>query len=533
MSFSPIVNGTGLVGWEFLNRTREKQQASFEKSPLIARETARFAQQIQTVQTSEQLMENRNLLKVALGAFGLDEDLNNRAFIKQVLDSDLSDSKSLANRLADKRYLGLAKAFNFAGTGGPTFEGSQSGSDLAAKLDKLKASDDLLSDRTLLRATLQSFGLEKDIGNEYFLKQVLESDLTDAGSFANRLSDTRYVDLAKTFDFPGKGRPADTLYGFVAAFGDRIDTLSSADDLLDAPDLVTAALSVFGLEKDFANLDRPDFLRNVLESDPYDDLSFAARLDDKRYVALSKAFGFGDPDTGTSKAEKLVTLLSTRTKTVELVGDLFNDVGLTLGVMDFYNLPQGAGKIDFARRVVDSDRTDPTSLINVYPDKRYRAFANSFDFKEPSSTRTYAPGFIDSITRNYLDRQFENGVGESDPNMRIALSLDRDLAQLIKRGGSEDTQWFSVMASKPLRTVFETAFGLPTSFGTLDLDLQLAGFKERSERMFGTEKVSDYGEPEKLDQLRRRFLLYGAQQDPVGLSSGAGVLLALLSGFSV
>ena len=118
MAFAPLVTGTGVIGWGFLSRTREKQQAVFEKSPTMARDTARFAAEIQSIQTSEQLMDNRDLLRVALGAFGLDDDLNNRAFIKKVLDSDLTDSKSLANRLADKRYFALAQSFNFAGTGG-------------------------------------------------------------------------------------------------------------------------------------------------------------------------------------------------------------------------------------------------------------------------------------------------------------------------------------------------------------------------------------------------------------------------------
>ncbi|WP_146584938.1 DUF1217 domain-containing protein [Puniceibacterium confluentis] len=530
MGFSPIVSGTGLIGWEFLNRTREKQQAAFAQSPSIARDSTRFAEQIQGVQTSEQLMDNHTLLRVALGAFGLDEDVNNRAFIKQVLDSDLTDGASLANRLADKRYLRLAEAFNFAGSDGPKIGGAGIESELIAKLDNLSSAEDLLLDRKLLRATLAGFGLDTNLSNAYFLQQVLESDLADPASFANRLSDKRYVELARTFDFHSKSQAGDDLYGFSRTFTDRLADLETAEDLLDDPDLLDSALRIFGLEKDFANLDRPDFLLNVLNSDPYDGNSFATQLEDKRYLALSNAFGFGDSGTETSKAEKLISRLNARTDTVEQVSDLFNDIGLTLAVMDFFNLPQGEGKITLARRIVGADRSDPNALINVYPDRRYHAFANAFDFKEKSDTRSYSQGFVAAIVGSYHDRQFENEIGESDTNMRIALSMERDLSLLVDRGGSGDTQWFSVMASAPLRSVFETAFGLPSSFGALDVDQQLVVFKDRSERMFGTDRVADFADPDMLDQLRRRFLLISDQNSAQSLSSGGGVVLALLSG---
>ncbi|SNR66272.1 DUF1217 domain-containing protein [Puniceibacterium sediminis] len=532
MSFSPIVSGTGLIGWEFLNRTREKQQIAFEKSPMIARDKAQFEQQIQSVQTSEQLMDNRELLRVALGAFGLDDDLGNRAFIKKVLDSDLADSTSLANRLADKRYLALAQTFNFAGTTGPRIETSQTDTAISAKLDKLKKPEDLLSDPSLLRATLKGFGLEKDVGNEFFLQKVLGSDLSDKNSFANRLTDKRYVELAKTFDFHSKAQSQDSLYGFVDAFSGVLDDIETADDLIDNAELTNSALSIFGLEKDFANLDKTDFLKNVLESDPYDNESFAAKLDDPRYLALSNAFALGDPDRDQSKAQKLVDALSSRSGVIEQPDDLFNDVGLTVKVMDFFNLPQGAGKIAQAKRFVESDLSSPTSLANVHPDKRYQAFVEAFDFKEASTTRTYPAGFAETISQNYIDRQFEKEIGESDSNMRIALSLERDLTDLIELGGRTDTQWFSVMASAPLRAVFETAFGLPSSFGTLDLDQQLSEFKKRSEQYFGVETVSEYADPDRMDQLRRRFLVASDQQNSASLSPGAGVVLALLSGYS-
>ncbi len=44
-------------------------------------------------------------------AYGLSDETNAKALVKQVLSSDLSDSSSLVYKLNDQRYLNLAKAF--------------------------------------------------------------------------------------------------------------------------------------------------------------------------------------------------------------------------------------------------------------------------------------------------------------------------------------------------------------------------------------------------------------------------------------
>ena len=50
---------------------------------------------------------------VALGAFGLQDDLPNRFFIQKVLEGGTLSTDSLANKLSDPRYAALAKAFGF------------------------------------------------------------------------------------------------------------------------------------------------------------------------------------------------------------------------------------------------------------------------------------------------------------------------------------------------------------------------------------------------------------------------------------
>lgn len=113
MTYQPVLPLSGYAGWALLNRTMAVQTAAFNKSPEITRDTDYFAANISKVTTAEDLVKDRRLLRVALGAFGLDDDINNKAFIQKVLSDGSLDADALANKLGDKRYLALAQAFNF------------------------------------------------------------------------------------------------------------------------------------------------------------------------------------------------------------------------------------------------------------------------------------------------------------------------------------------------------------------------------------------------------------------------------------
>lgn len=70
---------------------------------------------------------------------------------------------------------------------------------------KLETVEDLLKDRKTLGFLLQAFGLESEIKNPGKLKAILNSDPDDINSFANRLADSRFGELAKFLDTPEFG----------------------------------------------------------------------------------------------------------------------------------------------------------------------------------------------------------------------------------------------------------------------------------------------------------------------------------------
>lgn len=116
--FQPVTSIGGIAGWEFLKRTQARQEDSFSRTPGIRQVTTKFAEDFGKLRTADALVENRQSLSVVLGAFGLQEDIDNRAFIRKVITDGVIERGALANRLADKRYRALARELSHLAPGG-------------------------------------------------------------------------------------------------------------------------------------------------------------------------------------------------------------------------------------------------------------------------------------------------------------------------------------------------------------------------------------------------------------------------------
>lgn len=114
MTYQPVIPLSGYAGWRFLTNTLEKQKESYVQSPVIQRNAEYFRENIANVKTADDLVNDRRLLQVSLEAFGLGDDINSKAFIRTVLEEGTIDSDALANKLSDKRYAAMSKAFGFA-----------------------------------------------------------------------------------------------------------------------------------------------------------------------------------------------------------------------------------------------------------------------------------------------------------------------------------------------------------------------------------------------------------------------------------
>lgn len=188
MSFQPIVLFGGMAGWSFLQNTRAAQQQAFEAAPAMQRDTEYFSAKIGEVKTAEDLVNDFRLLKVALGAFGLDDDLPNKAFIRKVLDEGSLDSDSFANGMVDKRYLALTEAFGFD-LGTPNTKLSDFAAEIVESYNTRQFEIAVGEQDTEMRLSL---GLERDLG------EIIAGDNTENGKWYSVLGNPPLLKVFQT-----------------------------------------------------------------------------------------------------------------------------------------------------------------------------------------------------------------------------------------------------------------------------------------------------------------------------------------------
>ncbi|GAB4260364.1 MAG: DUF1217 domain-containing protein [Pararhodobacter sp.] len=212
---------------------------------------------------------------------------------------------------------------------------------------------------------------------------------------------------------------------------------------------------------------------------------------------------------------------------VQTAADLVQDRRLLRVALTAFGLAEDLPNRAFIQKALESSTLDPASLVNRLTDARYKRLANAFGLGPDMLPQTANPGFADRILSGFHERSFEEAVGEQDQSMRLAMALKRDLGQIAGETSSELTKWYKVLGTPSLRSVFETAYNLPSSFGSLDIDRQVAVLQERTERLTGDDSISQFSRVGPIDSLTRRFFLMG-QLAETQASSGQSAVLSLL-----
>jgi len=185
--------------------------------------------------------------------------------------------------------------------------------------------------------------------------------------------------------------------------------------------------------------------------------------------------------------------------------ELVNDFSLFKVALGAFGLEDKVADKFFFKKVLEEGSEADGAFALKLTDTRYREFAEAFGFGNASGPHVAESDFAQKITDAYKVRQFEKAVGESDSSMRLALNLEREIGKYANGANPETVSWFQLMANPPLREVFETAFGLPKSVGTLDIDRQRELFQDANARVFGSRSMDVFKDPENVDKLLRNF----------------------------
>lgn len=149
------------------------------------------------------LVKLKNLVLNASGAVALNPDGSvlqvGKLAEKVATDFSKAKTKALEKELTLPATSG-SKAYEFDG---PEFQRFRARTDIQreeeyfkSNIKTIKSVDDFFNDKRLLRFTLAAYDLESEVTNIGKIRKILESDLTDPDSLANRFEDTRFKQLA-------------------------------------------------------------------------------------------------------------------------------------------------------------------------------------------------------------------------------------------------------------------------------------------------------------------------------------------------
>ncbi len=214
---------------------------------------------------------------------------------------------------------------------------------------------------------------------------------------------------------------------------------------------------------------------------------------------------------------------------IDTASELVSDRRLLSVALGAFGLEKDINNRFFLRKILESNTLKPDSLANKLSDKRYLAFAKAFGFGDFSVPNTKLSDFPDKIVRAFQQRGLEAAVGRENADLRLAMGVERDLDGILSRKTTDNGYWYAIMGTPPLRRVFETALGMPSSLGRVDLDHQLKAFTSKARAVFGSSDVKQFSDPAKRERLINLFLARSSAATSGPTTSSLSAASAILS----
>ena len=113
----PITGVSTNIGLSLVDATRDRQLEVLRDSVEHSRAISAFRERISSVQSVEQLIEDRELYVFVMKAFDLEDQIFGKAMIRKVLESDINERTALVNRLTDPRFREMHEVMGFGAVG--------------------------------------------------------------------------------------------------------------------------------------------------------------------------------------------------------------------------------------------------------------------------------------------------------------------------------------------------------------------------------------------------------------------------------
>lgn len=108
---------SGNLAMRLVDATESKEQALLRSQPQNAREIDYFLENIENVETVDDLMEDYRLYSFVMKAHDLEDQIFGKAMMEKILKSNIEEDDALVNKLTDSRFKELYNTMGF-GTDG-------------------------------------------------------------------------------------------------------------------------------------------------------------------------------------------------------------------------------------------------------------------------------------------------------------------------------------------------------------------------------------------------------------------------------
>lgn len=186
-------------------------------------------------------------------------------------------------------------------------------------------------------------------------------------------------------------------------------------------------------------------------------------------------------------------------------------------LFDFAMKAFGLGEMSYAKafmaKVLEGGIDDSESLANTLADKKYRDFAETFNFARHGEITTTFTRAGEGVVDSYLRQTLEENAGDDNEGVRLALYFERKAPKIETA--------YDILADSALAKVVRTWLGLPDSVAFLDIDKQKEMIESRID-------LADFQDPVKLTEFVQRFTaMWDMTNDTTEETSG---IVALVSG---
>ncbi len=205
---------------------------------------------------------------------------------------------------------------------------------------------------------------------------------------------------------------------------------------------------------------------------------------------------------------------------VKSVDDFLNNYQLFSYAMKAHGLEDMTYAKAFMRKVLEEGTDKSDAFANTLVDKRYKEFADTFNFARYGGTATAFDKTQQGTVDKYYRQTLEEQAGQQDEGVRLALYFQR------KAPGIENA--FQLLADKAMLKVTQVVLGLSEATGAVNVDKQAAMIEKRLD-------ITDLQDPEKLDRLLNRFTsLWEAQNSTAtSINSASTILIGGQASFGI